>query len=147
MSNIPSYDGKGGDGVWYADGLHFSCTRCNECCTGPPGFVWVTAPEVALMAACVGLPNNEFAELYCRSAWWRVSLKEHANGDCVLLTPQGCRVYPVRPSQCRTFPFWPDHLRARRQWEALKSRCPGVGQGRLYSREEVERIARDKEAT
>ncbi len=146
MSPTSSDETRGGS-VWYADGLRFSCTRCNQCCTGPPGYVWVTAREAEVMAASVGLSVEEFSERYCRTAWWRVSLKERPNGDCVLLTPQGCGVYAVRPSQCKTFPFWPDHLRARRHWEALKSRCPGVGQGRLYSRDEIERIVRGGDAT
>ena len=29
---------------WYRDGLRFECTRCGACCTGAPGYVWVT-PE------------------------------------------------------------------------------------------------------
>ena len=27
---------------WYADGLPFTCTQCGDCCTGDPGYVWVT---------------------------------------------------------------------------------------------------------
>ena len=27
---------------WYRDGLRFECTRCGACCTGAPGYVWVT---------------------------------------------------------------------------------------------------------
>jgi len=147
MSDMRSHRGNEQDQVWYADGLQFTCTRCNQCCTGPPGYVWVTDEDIVRMALHAGLMPDEFARRHCRRAWWRVSLKELANGDCVLLTPQGCSVYPVRPSQCRTFPFWPDHLRSRRRWEALKSRCAGVGQGRLYGREEIERIAEDKGCT
>ena len=36
---------------WYQDGLHFSCTRCGHCCTGEPGYVWVTDEELAAIAA------------------------------------------------------------------------------------------------
>jgi Fe-S-cluster containining protein len=147
MSNMQPHRSGDNDSVWYADGLQFTCTRCNECCTGPPGYVWLTVEEMERIALHVGLAPDEFYRRYCRRAWWRVSLKEYANGDCILLTPQGCSVYSVRPSQCRTFPFWPDHLRSRQRWEALRSRCPGVGHGRLYSREEIERIAEDEECT
>ncbi len=36
---------------WYQDGLAFTCTQCGKCCTGDPGFVWVTDEEIAALAA------------------------------------------------------------------------------------------------
>ena len=128
-------------GCWYAEGLRFGCTGCCACCGGPPGYVWVDDREVAAIVALLDVPEAQFRQAYCRSVLGRVSLKERENGDCALLDPKGCRIYPVRPSQCRTFPFWPDSLRTRVRWEAVQCRCPGVGQGRLYSRVEIERIA------
>ena len=35
---------------WYRDGLAFSCTRCGACCTGAPGYVWVSAEEIEQLA-------------------------------------------------------------------------------------------------
>ena len=35
---------------WYADGLHFSCQQCGGCCTGEPGYVWVSRDELGLIA-------------------------------------------------------------------------------------------------
>ena len=92
------------------------------------------------MAEHGGLSVQEFSDRCCRRVWWRVSLKERDNGDCVLLDEQGCSSYPVRPAQCRAFPFWEANLRSRQAWEAVKERCPGVGRGRLYTREEIEEI-------
>jgi len=133
--------------VWYARGLRFGCTRCNRCCTGPPGYVWVHRREIVRIADFLKMPVPDFARQYCRKVWWRVSLKERPNGDCVLLTPEGCRIYPVRPRQCRTFPFWEQNLRSRECWEALKNRCPGVGRGRIYSAQDIRRIMAGKETT
>jgi hypothetical protein len=133
--------------VWYEEGLRFTCTRCCRCCTGPPGYVWVTEEEQAEIAALLGLGVREFSRRYCRIVGERVSLRERANGDCVLLTPAGCSAYPVRPGQCRAFPFWPDNLRSPRCWEVVGERCPGVGRGRLYSRQEIERILAGRSAT
>ncbi len=130
-----------GHDVWYAEGLRFGCIRCNACCGGAPGYVWVEPDEIERIAAFLGVAADEFARRYCRRVWWRVSLLECENGDCVFLTPRGCSIYPVRPGQCRTFPFWPDVVKSRRRWEAVGERCPGVGKGRLYCAEEVERIA------
>jgi len=30
------------DRPWYADGLSFTCTCSGNCCTGGPGFVWMS---------------------------------------------------------------------------------------------------------
>jgi hypothetical protein len=132
---------------WYAEGLRFGCTRCGHCCGGPPGFVWVGKEEIEHLAGFMRVEAAAFLTLYCRSVWWRTSLRELDNGDCVFLTPQGCSVYPVRPVQCRTFPFWPDSLRSPQGWEALKERCPGVGQGRLYALDEIEQVVSGRGAT
>ncbi len=126
--------------VWYCEGLRFACTRCNQCCTGPPGYVWVNREEIVQIADFLEMPLADFAREYCRKVWRRVSLKERQSGDCILLTAEGCRIYPVRPGQCRTFPFWEQNLRSRQCWEAVKSRCPGVGRGRMYSAEDIEGI-------
>ena len=42
----------GGPGEpWYADGLNFTCTQCGNCCTGGPGFVWISREEIVRLAA------------------------------------------------------------------------------------------------
>jgi Fe-S-cluster containining protein len=128
--------------VWYADGLRFECTRCRACCTGEPGYVWVTKVEMERIATFLDMPVEEFSRNYCRRVMLSISLRERQNGDCVLLGPEGCLAYPVRPSQCRTFPFWKSNLGSPRRWEAARRRCPGVGRGRLYTLDEIERIMR-----
>ena len=56
-----------------------------------------------------------------------------------------CAIYPVRPKQCATWPFWEENLE-RERWEGpVRERCPGIGQGRLHSAEEIERLARETE--
>lgn len=135
------------DRPWYAKGLRFGCTRCNSCCTGPPGYVWVTEEEIARIAAFLKLGVAQFTKQYCRSVLWHVSLKERANGECVLLSPEGCRIYPARPLQCWTFPFWTYNLRSPQRWKALKPRCPGVDTGKLYGWAEIERIAAGEHST
>jgi hypothetical protein len=127
--------------VWYEDGLRFECTRCGACCGGEPGYVWVTDEEIAAMAEHLGIPVERFTRDYCRRAFWRISLRERRNGDCAMLTEEGCAVYPVRPEQCRTWPFWPDNIIRRGRWIEVRERCPGAGRGKLYSRDRIDRIA------
>jgi Fe-S-cluster containining protein len=124
---------------WYREGLRFSCTRCGDCCTGRPGYVWVTQAELEELAAFLELSLDELLARYVRKVGSRLSLIERANGDCVFFD-KGCTVYPARPVQCRTFPFWPENLKSGRAWDEVGSECPGVGKGRLYSAEEIGRI-------
>ncbi len=133
--------------VWYAGGLRFACTRCSRCCGGGPGYVWVVEEETRRMATYLGMAPRQFEREFCRQVWVRTSLKEKSNGDCVLLSRDGCSVYSVRPMQCQTFPFWPDIVEDRARWQAVSRRCPGIGRGRRYSREEIDRIAERRRST
>ena len=125
---------------WYAGGLAFACTQCGRCCTGEPGFVWVTDDEVAALAAFRKEPVEEFTALYTRRARGRRTLKEKANGDCVFYDrDRGCTVYPARPPQCRTWPFWESNVETPADWEQTKAACPGSGRGELIPAEEITR--------
>lgn len=83
-----------------------------------------------------------FIERYCREVPindnLRLSLKEKPNLDCVFWEGGGCGAYLYRPLQCRSYPFWRSHMASPQSWKALESSCPGVGKGRLHSKEEIE---------
>jgi hypothetical protein len=124
---------------WYADGLRFECSACGRCCGGGPGYVWTSEAEAEAMARHLGLDPGEFRRLYARRLWRGLSLREKSNYDCILLDGSGrCSAYPVRPRQCRTWPFWPGNLASRSAWSAAGRRCPGIGQGPLWTFEEIE---------
>jgi len=126
--------------AWYKDGLHFRCTRCGNCCTGPSGYVWVTDEEIAEIARFRGQPLEQVTEQFVREIGRPRSLKEKANGDCVFFDRQeGCTIYPVRPRQCRTWPFWESNLVNREAWEKTCAICPGSGTGDLIPVEEITR--------
>jgi Fe-S-cluster containining protein len=131
---------------WFKDGLPFTCTQCGDCCTGAPGFVWVTDEEIEKLAAFRGEPVREFRELYTRKARGRVTLREKANNDCVFWDKgRGCTVYPVRPAQCRTWPFWGSNVETPEAWDQTVAVCPGAGRGELITVEEIlERVRRVK---
>ena len=125
---------------WYRDGLRFTCTHCGHCCTGDPGFVWVTEDEIAALAKFRGEPLREVRALYTRAARGRVTLREKADGDCVFYDRQkGCTVYPVRPRQCRTWPFWESNLESPEAWQRTEAICPGSGEGELIPADEITR--------
>lgn len=113
-------------------GLRFSCTQCGKCCTGEPGIVRATPTEIARIEALTGRSRSDFAD--------RVShgyrLKERPGGDCIFFD-KGCSIYEARPLQCRTYPFWFENVRSEKAWAETCEACPGIGQGRLYPKEEI----------
>lgn len=125
---------------WYRSGLHFSCTECGACCTGAPGFVWVTLAEIEALAAHLQLEVETFSRLYLRKVEKRFSLREDPkNGDCCFLKGKKCTVYAVRPHQCRTYPFWPQNLTSPQAWKEAAQECEGIhDEAPLLSYEEIE---------
>jgi hypothetical protein len=128
---------------WYKDGLHFSCTECGNCCTGPPGYVWVCPEEIGMLSQFIGRKDGRLADDQLRQIGIRFSLTERSNGDCVFLQhlPSGqrvCEAYPVRPLQCRTWPFWNSNLQSQRAWDQAGRMCPGINRGKLHTFEEIE---------
>src|SRR5262249_20279589 len=131
---------------WYHEGLRFECTRCGNCCTGAPGFVWVSEEELEQLAHFFGEPVDHVRDLYTRLAHRGRTLRELANGDCIFYDrKKGCTVYSVRPRQCRTWPFWESTVRDPEAWESTCRSCPGAGKGELISEEEITRRIRSIE--
>jgi Fe-S-cluster containining protein len=123
---------------WYRDGLAFECTRCGACCTGAPGYVWVSPEEIESLARHRGETVEQFSARFVRQVGRRFSLVERPGGDCIFWDKKaGCTVYPARPVQCRTWPFWPENVESPKDWEHTKQICPGSGRGRLYTVDEI----------
>ena len=128
---------------WYQDGLRFTCTRCGNCCTGAPGYVWVTPAELEALAAHLGEPVETVRAVYTWEEQGRRSLREKANGDCVFYEHgAGCTVYAARPTQCRTWPFWESTTETPAAWKQTRQTCPGAGHGDLIPAEEITRRVR-----
>ncbi len=145
---------------WYAGGRQFTCTQCGNCCTGGPGYVWISPIEIERLANFLKLSVRETLSRYCRKEGNRVSLKEYRNSrgqyDCTFLKEidatrevEGqtvryrkriCEAYDVRPLQCRTWPFWKELLSSEKSWELATNKCPGMNTGRKWSLDEIEKI-------
>ena len=125
---------------WYRNGLPFECTGCGQCCTGSPGYVWVTVDEILQMAQHLDLSVEKFCQTFVRQVGDRYSLKEDPRSfDCVFLKEKRCAIYPVRPSQCKTFPWWPQNLESPESWKSAASYCEGIRpDASIVSKDEIE---------
>jgi uncharacterized protein len=119
---------------WYAAGLCFSCGQCGDCCSGAPGYVWITLAEAEQIAAVLRLDLSDFTRKYTRRVGRGLSLLEKKGGDCIFLARRpdgltGCEIHAARPVQCRTWPFWNSNLSSPQAWELIGRGCPGINQG------------------
>ena len=147
--------------VWYQQGLKFTCTTCGNCCTGGPGYVWITDEEVARLAEYLTLSVEETMERYCRRLHGKISLNEvrgtggtydcvflkeikppraNRRGEAIVQARRVCGIYEARPLQCRTWPFWPENLDTKQAWQVETRKCPGMNTGRHYTRGQVEAV-------
>jgi uncharacterized protein len=146
------------DEPWFSQGLRFTCSQCGNCCSGGPGFVWVSDEEIAKLADFLGTTPKQVIRKYCRKVGRQIALKEikhpkHGH-DCIFIkeisagdsshAKRICSVYEVRPLQCRTWPFWDGNLASPKAWQRAAKTCLGMNRGESFSRGRIERL-RDAE--
>ena len=121
---------------WHQAGLRFECIRCGNCCSGPPGYVWVPKEEIRNIAEFLGRTDGKLDRSQLRRVALRHSLTEKPDGDCIFLVRENdrtfCSIHPVRPVQCRTWPFWDSNLKSPHDWNTAAKTCPGMGRGKCY---------------
>lgn len=126
---------------WFKEGLRFTCTGCGKCCTGSPGYVYLSEKDVEDLASHFQLEVVQFLRKYTRLVdGQRALLDRPGSEDCIFLNNKQCTAYEKRPSQCRTFPWWIHHLREPSDWEEAAERCEGINHpdAPLVSAEEIE---------
>lgn len=126
--------------------LQFECTACGQCCTRP-GLVFLTPADIEAIAAHFEMSEEEVkvSLLERDGPDWVLYVDEEE--DCPFLYDNRCRIHEVKPLQCRTYPFWPELVGHRRAWRAERRHCPGIGQGRTYSADEVRALLTGRKAT
>jgi len=139
------------DPLFYSAGLRFSCTRCSSCCRHESGFVYLSEHDLSRLANEFKMDYTSFVKTWCR---WvpddkgneRLALKEKSDFDCIFcFWNKKCTVYHIRPLQCRAFPFWDYVVRSPEAWENMGRDCPGINNGELHAREEIESFLRQLE--
>ncbi|MGD0785782.1 MAG: YkgJ family cysteine cluster protein [Sedimentisphaerales bacterium] len=132
--------------IWYIGGLHFECAACGNCCSGPDeGVIWISKPEIKLLAEHLGLSDSELRKKYLRRIGFHISILENPQTkDCVFLRhingSKKCTIYNFRPMQCRTWPFWTVNIDSPDDWNRAAMKCPGINKGKFYSFDEIEKI-------
>lgn len=125
---------------WH-EGLRFECQGSGQCCVsrGDYGYVYLTLKDRKLLAKHHKISTSEFTKRYCEKTdgYWHLTNPKAA---CQFLKVKRCTVYKSRPTQCRTWPFWPENMKAKVWQNDIAVNCPGVGQGRLYSKKEIQEL-------
>lgn len=113
---------------WYQKGLNFQCTQCGKCCTGAPGYVWVTDTEMNAMATFLKVSLADFKRLYTKRSGQKHLLieKKSQNHNCIFYKDQKCQIYAVRPLQCQAYPFWKENIHSEKSWEQVTQECEGI---------------------
>lgn len=133
------------DPAFYAEGIRFECQGSGKCCTsrGAYGFVYVSPEDRRRFAKYFGLTTSAFTRKFCSTTEGHIHLK-NPDADCSFLDGKRCSVYEARPSQCRTWPFWPENMNAKAWAKEVTAFCPGVGKGKVHTRESIEALMAEK---
>lgn len=102
----------------------FQCQQCGDCCAGRGG-IFVRPEEIRALAAFLDLDEEEFRARYLEPSPLGTRLAV-ANGVCVFMENNRCRVHPVKPFICKQWPFLPALLQDAEEFEAAKGACPGI---------------------
>lgn len=131
---------------FWANGIQFECQGSGKCCVshGDYGHVYLTKKDRQALAAQLQMKTAAFTRKHCDQKLGVWKLKDTESGECRFLEGRRCGVYAARPTQCRTWPFWPEILNAKTWAKEVQSFCPGVGKGKVWSKDEVELQLRDQ---
>jgi Fe-S-cluster containining protein len=104
----------------------------------------VSGDELILIAEYLKIEVPTFRDRYLYPFKDSYSIHEDRAGNCLFyqcidrgIGRGGCHIYPVRPHQCRIFPFWFSNLRSEYAWAQIARQCPGIGNGPLYTRDQI----------
>ncbi len=126
---------------FYDEGIQFSCQRCGHCCTCE-GYVFLTATDLGNMIEKEGFELEDLQQHYFSTYKGYTVLRDNVNGACIFWDDEikGCKIYKNRPTQCQTYPFWKMNFKHESDLEREYKECPGLGQGKRFSKDEIDEI-------
>ena len=88
-----------------------------------------------------GLDLGEFCFEVFDKQPYRFEMKKQADGKCLFLKSEGCRIYDLRPLICRFYPF---ELKFDDDKQAYvfnpTSECPAINQGKLLNEKDFRKL-------
>ena len=123
----------------------FTCLpNCSNCCQISDGFVFLSEDEAEKIAEYLETDIDELYKWFIKKVENKLFLIDGEDERCIFIEDNRCLIYPVRPQQCRDYPFWPEIISSKERWKKEKSVCPGIGKGKTYSAEAIEKIIHQK---
>ncbi len=88
---------KKNTGVWYKDGLQFTCTRCGKCCRDreDPTFVFLEEDDVQRLSECLSLSPKQVLQRYCTWNEEDGYVLNRKPGSCVFYDGRACSGFGV----------------------------------------------------
>lgn len=126
----------------YEDGIKFTCQCSGNCCKLIDGWVELKDDELSRAADLLNLGKDQFKLKYVeQSSDEKHYLKTRKDMACIFLSKNNlCQIYEARPGHCRYFPFRPENMKSSSRWEQTREFCPGIGNGKFYSKEDIKII-------
>ena len=101
---------------WFEDGLRFKCTGCGKCCTGSPGYVFLSQADIERLAAHFSMKEEDFMRQKVRYVDQQYALLDRpGSGDC------------IGETQCARNEAGSTHTRANEVFERLFCRDLNFG--------------------
>lgn len=133
----------------------FECQKCGYCCS-QMAFLYPSREDIQRLSAHLNLTECSFALRYLREVYdpqakayviaFQTNTPSASGNGCIFCQGNLCVIYDSpRTDLCHIFPW--NHLDlARGEWEENFVAhdgtfwCPGIGQGRLWSLEEIRKV-------
>lgn len=122
--------------------LRFECQGCGHCCTTWYGDVFLREEDIDRISKRLEMDRESFEKQYVsRDSRGKLIVKLLPNAYCPFYS-DGCTIHEFKPLTCMSWPFWDNVTDTERSWRKAEQRCPGMGKGRPYKAEEIERLRR-----
>ena len=122
--------------------LRFECQGCGHCCTTWYGDVFLHEEDIPRISMRLGMDRETFENRYvARDSRGKLIVKLLPDGYCPFYG-DGCTIHEFKPLTCMSWPFWDHVIDTERSWKKAEQRCSGMGKGRVYTAEEIDRLRR-----
>ena len=114
---------------WEKESPRFECqSDCFKCCT-KTGIVYFDKVSIGNASKVINLSPRRFKNKFLKRDDGEWIHEVEIGNSCAFLTPDGCSIHFVKPTQCRSYPFWHGNMTSKSIWKLEGSFCPGIDSG------------------